>query len=81
MEAMYTRSSLILILFLGSLSSALAASGTPQEQTACRGDAQRFCSRAGQDEMAVLNCLIANRKKLSRACTQVLQRNGQLPSG
>jgi Cysteine rich repeat len=81
MEAMQTRSTLILILFLGSLSPALAASGTRQEQDACRGDAQRFCSRAGQDEMAVLNCLIANRKKLSRACTQVLQQHGQLPSG
>jgi Cysteine rich repeat len=76
---MYVRSSLILMLFLGSLSSAAAQSGTPQEQAACRGDAQRLCSRAGQDETAVLNCLIANRKRLSRACTQVLRRNGQLP--
>jgi hypothetical protein len=80
-NAMFVRLTLILIVLLGSFSAALAFSGTPQEQAACRPDARKLCSRVIQEEFSVLNCLVSNRTKLSRACMQVLQRYGQLPSG
>jgi hypothetical protein len=78
---MFARLTLLFVIFLGSLSPALAFSGTEQDQAACRPDARRLCSRVSQDEFTVLNCLVANRTKLSRACTQVLRQYGQLPSG
>ena len=78
---MFVRLTLILTVLLGSFSAAGAFSGSRQEQDACRPDARKLCSRVAQDEFSVLNCLVSNRTKLSRACTQVLQRYGQLPSG
>jgi hypothetical protein len=58
---------------------ASSASGTPEEQAACRPDVIKFCkpTGSGNDEMAILFCLKENRSKLSRACLKVLADNGQ----
>jgi hypothetical protein len=51
--------------------------GTPEERAACQPDVQRFCESALPDTMRVLQCLQANRTRISVACRQVLERNGQ----
>jgi len=51
--------------------------GTEKEQNACYRDASKYCSDAIPDTFKVLDCLKAHRKKLSKACQQVLTDNGQ----
>lgn len=59
--------------------AANSASGTAEEQAACRPDVVKFCkpTGSGNDEMAILFCLKENRTKLSKACLKVLADNGQ----
>jgi hypothetical protein len=59
--------------------AANSASGTAEEQAACRPDVIKFCkpTGSGNDEMAILFCLKENRTKLSKACLKVLADNGQ----
>ena len=73
---------LLLAVTLSSLSLSTAvfaqSMGTPQEQSACSRDAQRFCrSVISQGDMAVLACFQQNRAKISRACDAVLKSHGQ----
>ena len=69
---------LVILLTETSLSFAQGHMGTPQEQQACRRDAQRFCrSVISQGDMAVLACFQQNRAKISRACDAVLRSHGQ----
>ena len=49
----------------------------PEERAACQPDVQKFCEQALPDTMRVLQCLQANRTRISRACRQVLERHGQ----
>ncbi len=60
-------------------SLALAESGTPKEQDACRPDVRRFChmikEQDGDD--AFLQCLELHRDVLSAACRKVLQDHGK----
>jgi len=59
-------------------SAAIAQSGTPQEQAACRPDVRRFChTLVGSGNGPVLACLQEHRKKLHRACREVLDSHGQ----
>jgi len=51
--------------------------GTEEEQNACYRDASKYCSDAIPDTFKVLDCLKEHRKKLSKACQQVLTDNGQ----
>ena len=51
--------------------------GTPEEQAACAPDASRFCSDAIPDTFRVLACLQEHRKKLKKACLQVLDAHGE----
>jgi len=51
--------------------------GTPEDRAACQPDVQRFCEYALPDTMRVLQCLQSNRRRISVACRQVLERNGQ----
>jgi hypothetical protein len=51
--------------------------GTPEERAACAPDVHRFCENALPDTFRVLQCLQANRSRISRACREVLQRHGQ----
>lgn len=52
--------------------------GSSKEQAACRPDVRRYCSsiKPGSDSGMFLNCLQANRSKLSKACLNVLQSHG-----
>jgi hypothetical protein len=51
--------------------------GTPEEQAACSGDAHRYCKDAIPDNFKVLDCLKAERTKISKACQLVLQNHRQ----
>jgi hypothetical protein len=61
---------------LCAVSGAALASGTAEEQAACRPDVRKFCQSVGTDEFVVLTCLQQNREKLSKACRKVLESNG-----
>ena len=72
--------------FLGALSllyvsisvSALAHSGTEQDEKACTRDVQRFCRKLmDQGDLTILACLKEYRPKLSPACRGVLVSHGQ----
>ena len=58
--------------------TALAHSGTDQEEKACAPDVQRFCRKLmDQGDFTILACLKENRPKLSAACRDVLVSHGQ----
>ncbi|TAI63653.1 hypothetical protein [Bradyrhizobium sp. Leo170] len=69
---------LILVILLSetSLSFAQGHMGTPQEQQACRRDAQRFCRRQLDNDFAVQQCLQQNRSRLSKSCQKVFASHG-----
>jgi len=70
---------IVLVAVLTAASSAaIAQSGTPQEEAACRPDVRRFCHAvAGSGNGPVLACLQQHREKLRRACREVLESHGQ----
>ena len=59
-------------------SSAMAQSGTPEEQAACRPDVRRFCYKLkpGEGSNAFLQCLQEHRARLSARCRAVLESHG-----
>ncbi|MGD0188853.1 MAG: cysteine rich repeat-containing protein [Roseiarcus sp.] len=65
--------------FVGVSSLALAQSGTPKEQDACRPDVRRFCHTIKEQEgnQAFLGCLELHRDDLSEACKNVLKDHGK----
>ncbi len=65
--------------FVGVSSLALAQSGTPMEQDACRPDVRRFCHMIKPQEgnEAFLGCLEMHRDDLSKACLMVLKDHGK----
>jgi hypothetical protein len=54
-----------------------AMQGTEDEQNACYHDAAKYCSDDIPDTFKVLACLKEHRKRLTKACQQVLTDNGQ----
>jgi hypothetical protein len=52
--------------------------GTTEEQAACRPDVRRYCYKIKdpQDTNAFLQCLQANRVRLSSKCRAVLESHG-----
>jgi hypothetical protein len=46
--------------------------GTPQQQSACRHDATRFC-RQQVDDYAIADCLRANMARLRPVCRAVME--------
>jgi len=71
---------LLLTLALISLSStAMAVSGTPEEQAACSPDVRKFCKKVppGSEDSAYLACLENNRDALSIKCLNVLLDHGR----
>ena len=70
---------LISAIFFTISSLALAESGTPKEQDACRPDVRRFCHMIKEQEgdEAFLGCLKLHRDDLSQACRSVLQDHGK----
>jgi len=67
---------LVILLTEISLSFAQGHMGTPQEQQACRRDAQRFCRKQLGDDGAVQQCLQQNRTRLSQSCQKVFASRG-----
>lgn len=59
-------------------SGAMAQSGTPEEQAACRPDVRRFCYRIqeGSGSGAFLQCLQEHRARLTSRCRAVLDSHG-----
>jgi hypothetical protein len=58
--------------------SAQPSRGTKQQQDTCAGDARRHCKKVlGEGDMAVLQCLQQNRRRLSSRCRRTLEENGQ----
>jgi len=58
--------------------SALAHSGTDQDEKACAPDVQRLCRKLmDQGDFTILACLKEHRSKLSAACRYVLVSHGQ----
>ena len=68
----------LILLFVAVSTSALAHSGTEQDEKACAPDVQRFCRKLiDQGDLTILACLKDNRPKLSAACRSVLVSHGQ----
>lgn len=69
---------LAVALALASPAAALAESGNPDQQDACRPDVRKFCYKIRPEEGdgAYLACLQQNRAKLSVKCRQVLEGFG-----
>jgi hypothetical protein len=68
----------LFLLYVPASMSALAHSGTGQEEKACIRDVQRFCRKLmDQGDLTILACLKENRPKLSPACRYVLVSHGQ----
>ena len=75
---MYKFSVVLFLLCVPVSISALAHSGTDQEEKACTRDVQRFCRKLmDQGDLTILACLKENRAKLSPACRYVLVSHGQ----
>ena len=65
---------LLIIPFILMASAASAQQG----HDACARDVSRFCRAQMNDgDMVVLACLKQNRARISKACEQVLVKNGQ----
>jgi hypothetical protein len=64
---------------LGLTSSmALATSGTPEQQAACRPDVRKFCHHLKDaDDDAYLQCFELNRDSLSKPCSDMLKSYGK----
>jgi hypothetical protein len=68
----------LLLVSIPVSTSALAHSGSDQEQQACSRDVQRLCRKlVDQGDFTILACLKENRPKLSPACRYVLVSHGQ----
>jgi len=72
------RAILITIAMLAVPSIAIAQSGTPEEQAACRPDVRRFCYRVHpvKGSGGYLQCLQEHRARLSARCRAVLESHG-----
>ena len=68
----------LILLSVPVSTSALAHSGTEQDEKACAPDVQRLCRKlVNQGDFTILACLKENRPKLSAACRSVLISHGQ----
>jgi hypothetical protein len=54
------------------VSYAAFAQGTPAQRAACRPDVTKFCKGKGDDVGVILDCLEANKHKISDRCRKVI---------
>jgi hypothetical protein len=75
---MSIRTLLVSAALIGASSIAMARSGTPEEQTACRPDVRKFCFKVRESDgsTAYLQCLQEHREKLASRCRAVLESHG-----
>lgn len=57
--------------------SASQSEETEDEQAACRPDAMKFCEDEMPARSAVLKCLQAHRREISKECRDVLRSKGR----
>ena len=76
---MVFRKALLALAFAFVPSLAIADTGTPAQQAACRPDVRKFCSKLalGSPDRAYQDCLEMNRDKISAKCQRALA--GQRP--
>jgi len=56
----------------------VARAGTADDQAACRPAVRRYCNKlVDEGDMVILACLQEHRKNIGKACSGVLERNGQ----
>ena len=66
---------MVALVLLGMSLAPLAASAhTKDEETACRPDVFRLCSRAIPNQTRIVACLAQNKRQLSSACFKVFDR-------
>jgi hypothetical protein len=70
---------LISAFILGVCPAALATSGTPEQEAACRPDVRKFCHhlKEADGDDAYLGCLELNRDSLSKPCDAMLKNYGK----
>ena len=75
---MSVRALLVSAALIGASSIAMAQSGTPEEQAACRPDVRRFCYKVQESagSNAYLECLQQHRARLTSRCRAVLESHG-----
>jgi len=76
---MFIRLFLLSTVLASPCCDALAVSGTPGEQDACRPDVRRFCGNLAKDaeDTVYLTCLENHRDNLSAGCLAVLVDHGR----
>src|ERR1700678_4111122 len=76
---MVFRKALLALTFAFVPPLAIADTGTPEQQAACRPDVRKFCSKLalGSPDRAYQDCLEMNRDKVSAKCQRALA--GQRP--
>jgi len=62
---------------LGLLPLPAAAQGTPEQQAACQGDAQRLCGQYIPDVQRITDCMIKMRRYVSPRCRATMQPPGK----
>jgi hypothetical protein len=63
----------VVAIALSALSASAFAQGTPQQRAACRPDVGKFCKGKGEDPGVILECLEANKEKISEKCRKVIE--------
>ena len=74
-KSIHAAAALILSLATGSLAQAQSGP-SPQEQTACRSDAGKFCAEHIGKPPQMNACLRENKAKLSEPCRKVVESHG-----
>ena len=76
---MTIRRILIFVVILGFSPMALANSGTPEQQAACRTDVRKFCHnlKESDGDDAYLQCFELHRDHLSKTCDVMLKSYGK----
>jgi len=72
---------LIAALSAVCVSYAAFAQGTPAQRAACRPDVTKFCKVKTEDPGVILDCLEANKDKISERCRKVIDAaNAPMPA-
>ena len=78
MSAIFSKHIFVLSLALLAVSSArVFAQGTPEERSACMGDAFQFCAADIPDVQKIEACLMRNINRLQPGCRAEFQPSGR----
>ena len=68
-----------ILVVVGSLTPAHAGA-SERMKTACTSDYLNFCSQYPPDSTQMVECMIKNEKRITKACREVVEEEG-IPSG